>query len=323
MGFRLESPAARLLPPLVILGLAVLPAHGWHTEGHLYPTVAAVEALPDDVPAHFRERAMCIGRLAVRPDVKRDRDLPQLFSTEGPEHYFNLERLEGAELPETRYRFLHLCERMDINPYRVGTAPYAVAEWTQRLTLAFAEHRADPESEHVRAKCLVYAGILAHYAADLQMPLHTSIHHDGRADADGESPRTGIHQKVDALPTMVPFNEMFAEPLPAPRHAFGPGGVFGYIVEELMASHALVDDVYEMEDAIPPRNEPIESERVRAFTIERMRASATYIANLYHSAWVNSAEIELPHWLERDAVPDEFDRDRVPARFEALEQGAD
>ena len=73
-----------------------------------------------------------------------------------------------------------------------STLPYSIAEWTQRLTIAFAEHRNDPENPHVRAKCLVFAGILSHYAADLHMPLHTSIHWDGRDDA-GAMSSSGVY----------------------------------------------------------------------------------------------------------------------------------
>jgi hypothetical protein len=104
-----------------------------------------------------------------------------------------------------------------------ATLPYAIAEWTERLSIAFAEHRKYPANPYIQNKCLVYAGFLAHYAQDLCMPLHTTIHHDGRANPDGSTPKTGIHPRVDSLvekldmqPAQLAANQRVWPP------AFGP-----------------------------------------------------------------------------------------------------
>ena len=85
------------------------------------------------------------------------------------------------------------------SPIRVETPnqqdSYAVAEWTEKLALAFAQHRRWPENTLVQAECLLTAASLAHYAQDLCQPLHTSVHFDGRALEGGKSPRSGIHEK--------------------------------------------------------------------------------------------------------------------------------
>jgi hypothetical protein len=290
--------------------LCVPVVQAWHDEGHYYTAVAAARALPGDVPAFFREGAAAIGHNSLDPDVFKDRNLPQLNHCEFPEHFIDIELLKGHELPPLRYDYVRLCQRLEVDPAKAGTLPYAITEWTQKLTMAFAEHRAHPDNAHIRAKCLVYAGTLAHYAADLHMPLHTSIHWDGRAEEGVPYVRTGIHNKVDALPTKVPYNELFAEPLPTP---LASSDVFTFVLDELAKSHALVDRVYEMEQDYPEWDDlNLDNEAVHAFTIERTRAAAAFTADLYLSAWRNSADITPPAWLDRRIFDDSFDPATVP-----------
>jgi len=131
---------------------------------------------------------------------------------------------------------------------------------------------------------------LAHYLADLTQPLHTTIHHDGRVRGGGQSPRSGIHRRVDAL-----------------LDAAGGGGrvaplevadLWTAVRSELAASHRLVDEVYRLEsklDGDRRRRDP----RVAAFADERRRAAVRLTAGVYEWAWRRSAAIELPDWLRR------------------------
>ncbi len=301
----------RTLPAFIaVLLFSTQTASGWHDEGHYYAAVAAVKSMPEDVPAFFREGAASIGHGALDPDVFKNRGLAQLNHCESPEHYLDVEMLEGRDLPPLRYDYLKMCHEMGVDPSKAGMLPYSIAEWTQRLTVAFAEHRSNPDNPHVRAKCLVYAGILSHYAADLHMPLHTSIHWDGRAVEGKDYVRTGIHNKIDALPTKVTYNELFAEPLPT---ALVSPDVFGLTLDELAKSHKMVERVYELEPQLPQWSDlsPLEGE-VRAFTLERERAAAAFTADLFLSAWRNSADIRTPGWLDRKVFDESFDPAKIP-----------
>ncbi|MEM0913852.1 MAG: hypothetical protein AAGK09_04495 [Planctomycetota bacterium] len=298
------------------LAWVATPAVAWHDEAHVYSSIAAVETLPDEVPAFFRDAAHDIAQGSIDPDAFKHPQTPQLNRAEGPEHYFDLEYLEGHALPPDRYAYLALLRELEVDPHSVGTLPYAIAEWAQRLTLAFAEVRADPDDAHARMKAIVYAGVLAHYAGDLTMPLHVSIHWDGRANPDGSSPRTGIHQKIDALPTHLPFDAFFAEPLP-PLAKIAPDsdGLFGFIIESIDESRSHVDLAYKLEDRMPdPRPLGIEDEEVIAFTVDRTRQAAWVIASLFMQCWEASAEIEPHWWLDRPAFREGFDRSIVPAQ---------
>jgi hypothetical protein len=274
------------------LGPAAL---GWHGQGHQRITRTALKALPATMPAFLREGAATIAHCVVDPDLVRHKATPQLSAHGSPDHYLDYEALQGKTLPPTRYQFVRLIDEMKMKPEDVGMLPYALIEETQRLTIAFAEHRRFPDDPNIRAKCLVYAGALCHYAQDATQPLHTTIHHDGRARPDGTSPRSGIHSKVDGLIERVPIDE--AEVLrdlnPQPLPDLWKG-----ILAEIDRSRALVDKVYELEPQLPDaRTPPPYAPAVVEFTRDRYRAAARFTASLIMTAWENSVKVDLPAWL--------------------------
>lgn len=290
------------LPLLLLLLVATAPAaHGWFTVGHAKVTRAAVGALPPEVPEFFRAAAWGIGEGAVDPDVMKNRGTPQLRAVEEPEHYLDWEVLRGAHLPPDRWAYYALLHDRRLTSEQAGTLPYAVHESLQRLTLAFAEYRRWPEDPWVRQKTVVYAGHLAHYAGDLEQPLHTTVHHDGRALPDMSSPRTGIHQLVDGLFEKAPCDEtaltrgLGADELADPWAA---------IKAEMTASHALVERVYELEPLLRAAGESGQYPApLVELTGERFRATAGFLADLFYTAWRRSATVELPSWLDRPREP--------------------
>ena len=283
---------------IIILAVTSLPARAWWPGGHSILSEAAVRALPREVPVYFRRGAGLIAHCSQDPDVAKNRDLPNVNDSEYPEHYFDYELLQGRALPPTRYQFVQLCAELKLHPKEIGLLPYAIAEWTERLAMAFAEHRRWPDDPSIRSKSLVYAGFLAHYAQDMCMPLHVTIDHDGRTNADGTSPRSGIHAKVDSLIEKLALQPQqlarlqTIEPLPE---------LMPSILAELHQSRSLIDRVYELESSLPPENgawQPVP--RVMDFAGERGRAATRFTAALYLTAWRKSAALKLPSWLHRD-----------------------
>jgi hypothetical protein len=296
----MRHPGVRLGATAVAAAALCLaaPAWAWWPAGHTIITKAAVKALPPEVPAFFRSGGGMIGHCAQDPDVAKNRATPNLNDRESPEHFIDSELMQGRPLPATRSEFVQLCAREKIDPQAVGFVPYAIAEWTERLAVAFAEHRKWPQNPYIQQKCLLYAGFLAHYAEDLCMPLHTTIHHDGRARADGSSPRSGIHAKVDSLPEKMKMqpDELAKDQKIEPVTRLMPA-----IVAEMEASHALVERVYQLEDRLPPSEGPwTPGPEITAFATERARESARFTASLFLTAWQKSARIQLPPWLERE-----------------------
>lgn len=273
-------------------------AYGYDGPGHQLATRAAVAALPAQVPGFFRAAAPAIANGSMDPDVFKLDELPQLKNAEYPEHYFDLEPLKGQVPPPLRYQYLDLCAKEGIQPSKTGTLPYALAEWTQKLTVAFADCRRWPDNRTLQQKCIVYAGILAHYAEDATQPLHTTIDYDGRATSGGKSPRSGIHAKVDALIEKLPVQpaEIAAQIKPEVFEKLWPA-----VLAQLDRSHALVDRTYELESVLPGRGEPLpDNARVIEFARDRLTAAAQLTANLYLTAWQDSAKLSVPDWHIRE-----------------------
>jgi len=277
-----------------ILFLVAGSSDAWFTEGHRRVAEAAVESLPQRVPDFFRAEATAVGHSAIDPDLEKSRSLPELRSQESPEHYLDRERVAGPELPRSRYAFLDTVSDSGFSVVEVGTLPYAILEETQRLALAFAEYRRWPENPYVQRKALIYAGNLAHYSADLCQPLHTTVHHDGRAKPDGSSPFSGIHRLVDGL---------FEADIEGARIGTLPAieDLHRAIVTAFDESHALVDYVYSLEEALRRASGDTGSvsPEVTEFALQRYEVSVRFTASLFLYAWDRSGEIELPGWHDR------------------------
>jgi hypothetical protein len=289
----------RFAAAAVAVALAAAPAEAWHGKGHHLATMLAVQTGKDKMPEFFVRGAGTIAHCSLDPDMFTRPIAPAaLHAAEGPEHFFDMEMLGGAEAPASRYDFIALCAGKSIRPEKVGMLPYAVTEWTQKLTVAFAEQRAYPDDPAIRAKCLTYAGLLSHYAEDLCQPLHVTIHYDGRAKADGSSPRSGIHAKVDALLGKLKVDEaaVLRDAKPAPVE----GDLLTAVLAEIGRSHALVERVYEMEKDLPAMDAPLPADGPAArFAADRLTAAVRFTASLHQTAWRDSATVKLPTWYRR------------------------
>lgn len=274
-------------------------AHAWFPQGHSILASAAVQSLPADVPLWFRAGKGAIAHSAQDPDVQKNRDLPSMSDAEAPRHFFDLELLQNHPLPTSRREFWKLCVELKIAPSDIGEVPYAIAEETERLTLIFAEARRYPNNSYIRAKALVQAGILAHYAGDICMPLHTTIDHDGRVLANGQSPKTGIHAKVDSLIERLDLKPKF---LAQNQKIEAFPVLFPAIQKQLNDSYSQVNRTYALEKSLPDELnlgwKP--SPALLAFTKERARAATGFTASLFLTAWRDSARIQLPSWLSRE-----------------------
>lgn len=268
----------------------------WHSEGHKTVTRLAVEAAGSDLPVFFAEGVDTVADASCDPDVFRAYNGAQLRDAERGEHYCDLELLGGDELPALRSEFVALCCRKGLSPGDVGMLPYTVAEWAQRLTVALAEHRRWPDRPGGRNKALVYAGLMSHYAADLCMPLHVTVHFDGRADASFRSPRSGIHARVDALFGKCPFDRAAVLESVEPRACVD---VMARVLAEMRRSQSEVDAVYALEPLLPAMDEPMpDRAELTAWTRRKLARTAEFLASLYVSAWTLSGDVDLPVWLD-------------------------
>ncbi|MFP4053536.1 MAG: hypothetical protein ACLFV7_06715 [Phycisphaerae bacterium] len=300
----------RLIVCTAVLTTWATHAGAWHAPGHELASKVAVAALPDSVPAFLREGAAAVANYSSEPDLFTKpfcREASHVAAA--PDHYLDWERvakLDLQKLPPTRYEFLKAIYNAGFEPKDVGLLPYSVVEWTDRLAAALAEYRKWPKDKDIRAKCLLYAGMVAHYAQDLHMPLHTTVHYDGRLDKDGNSPRSGIHLKLDAT-----LGKLKVDPKEVARaikvEPLDPDKMLEGVMADFRSSHGKVERVYELADAIPTYKEKLEPDSQAArFARGQLDAAARLTARLILTAWERSEEIKLPEWHHRPAeTPEE------------------
>src|SRR6476619_533677 len=112
---------------LVVAGLAAVQlAQGWWVIGHGTITEAAATGLPDEMPAFFRAAGKSLAHLAGDPDRWKNREATFLKSTESPNHFFDMEDVEGNELPPDRFKGMQLIARLRHDPDKTGLLPYAI-----------------------------------------------------------------------------------------------------------------------------------------------------------------------------------------------------
>src|SRR5207253_6028037 len=169
-------------------------------------------------------------------------------------------------------------------PERTGMLPYAIMENYDRLSCAFYDLRADPENAIIRAKCIVYAGVLAHYTGDTAMPLHTTRDYDGKKGDNGKLVQKGIHAKIDAFPEK---NQFSPEEICRGLEPKKIDDVWAYVVRTIRESHEHVKKCYEL-DALGAIDKP--SDESRKFIMERCRVGAQFTMDLWYTAWVRSAK---------------------------------
>ena len=272
------------------------PTWAWWGGGHETFTQASVKVLPEEIPEFFRAAFAedAIAHVARDPDLARNRGTPNARAAEYPQHYFDVELLQGRPFADNLGAHIRLCAELGTSYNSVGTLPYVLAEWTERLAIAFKEHRKWPDNPIIQSKCLVYAGFVAHYAQDMCQPLHLTVHFDGRAKPDGSSPGTGIHENVDAL---VGRLKLKADDLAKDQEIMPVEELLPAIFQQIKAGHRLVDSVYDLEEDLKNYQEPTPA--LVDFTNERAREAVRWNAALYLTAWRMSNDISLPGWLNR------------------------
>lgn len=291
-----SRPAATLKILCLFLLTFTAPTWAWWGGGHETLTQASVKALPEEIPEFFRaafaENAIAHG--AYDPDLARNRSTPNARAAESPQHYFDVELLQGRPFADNLGAHIRLCAELGTSYHSVGTLPYVLAEWTERLAIAFKEHRKWPDNPIIQSKCLVYAGFVAHYAQDMCQPLHLTVHFNGRAKPDGSSPGTGIHENVDAL---VGRLKLKADDLAKDQEILPVEELLPAIFQQIKAGHRLVDSVYDLEEDLKNYQEPTPA--LVDFTNERAREAVRWTSALYLTAWRMSDDISLPGWLNR------------------------
>lgn len=150
----------------------------WGTWGHQHINNAAVFALPGGMRSFFYNHIDFITEESVIPDVRK---YTINDKAEFARHYIDMESFQQGpadSLPQTMkaVNAKYDAKFLDKN----GILPWYMMEVMQKLTKAFQDKK--------KAEILFLAADLGHYLGDANMPLHTSLNHDGQL-----SGQRGIH----------------------------------------------------------------------------------------------------------------------------------
>jgi hypothetical protein len=193
---------------MCVVGAVAVPAvvSAWGNTGHRLIGVAAVRALPEELPAFLRspEGAAAVGELAREPDRwkgagqphDRERDTAHFVDMDDNGNVMSPAGMSIDALPrlKSEYDAALTAAGLDVND--AGYLPYAIMDAYQNLerdfsywrVLSAAEAReTDParkdwyrqDRERREALILRDVGVLGHYVGDGSQPHHTTIHYNG------------------------------------------------------------------------------------------------------------------------------------------------
>lgn len=274
---------------LTLLLMMLSTANAWWIKGHGMIAEAACSLLPDDMPPFFRAAGKSLNHMAGEPDRFKNKATPFLRTIEAPDHYIDLEEFGDEAFPKDRFQAWELAKKLKVAPDKAGFLPYALMEHFDKLTIAFADYRKDPQNEAVRMKCIIYAGTLSHYTGDCCMPLHTTRDYDGRPGPDGTIVQKGIHAKIDGFPENYQFTHQEIARTLEVTPANDPWELIWQNIEE---SRRHIEKCYEI-DQNGGFDKP--TDESRAFIMKHCRRSALFTAQMWYTAWKKSEKLPPPY----------------------------
>ena len=303
-----------------VSALAVLAAppaaFGWGNTGHRLVSLAAMRALPPDLPFFLRtlEARTEVAELSREPDRwkgsgeihDKDRD---------PGHFIDIDDQGKAlggphidQLPRTRGDYQKALIAAGTDEGKAGYLPYRLVDMYQQLVkdfgywrvLAAAEARAtDPGrrawygEDRARREQLILRdlGVFAHYVGDGSQPHHTTAHYNGWGDYP--NPEGFTQDRVHG-----PFEGAFVKAnvtLDAVEAAMKPPAPCATPVEACMVAYLKRTNA----QTIPfyrlykqggfAGTDP----RGRAYAVERVAAGAAELRDLTAMAWRASADVKV------------------------------
>ena len=309
----------RILITAAVLSLAVVPAavSAWGNTGHRRIGVAAVRALPDELPAFLRTpgAAAEVGELSREPDRTkgggqphdRERDTAHFIDMDDSARVMDARGMSIDALPtlKSEYDAALIAAGLEVND--AGYLPYAIMDGYQQLVRDFATWRVlnaaearerDPgkrawyREDRLRREALILRdmGYLGHYVGDGAQPHHTTIHYNGWSrdtpNPEGFTTSRQTHGQFEgAFTARIARLDAVEAAMPAPR-------LDGFEMRPRVATYlkttlAEVLPFYRLEKAGGFREADA---RGAAFATARLGAGAAELRDLYVLAWRDAAD---------------------------------
>ncbi len=311
-----------LLAAVAALAVAVPAAQvsAWGATGHRMVGMAAMRALPDELPAFLRDPAAAaeVGELSREPDRSkgagqphdRERDTAHFVDLTADARVLTEAGPSIDQLPrlKSEYDAALIAAGLDVDD--AGYLPYAIMDQHQQLVVDLAywrvlnaaearetdlAKRAWYREDRIRREGLILRtiGTLSHYVGDGAQPLHLSIHYNGWAEG-AENPegftrsrRTHGMFEGDFVRDNVRFQEVEA--------AMGPARLDGFDLRPHLAGYlktglAEVVPFYRLEKA---GGFAAGDARGVSFATARIAAGAAELRDLIVIAWRLSGQAEI------------------------------
>lgn len=283
---------------------------GWGGSGHRMIGVAAMRALPAELPAFLKapQAIVDVGEFSREPDrIKRagkafdsDRDQGHFLDLGDDGTVFGGPKVTA--LPGTRQDYEKALQAVGSDSWKAGYLPYSILESYQQLTqdfaywkaLKFAEsnkawaaHKAFFTADRVRreGQILIAIGELSHYVGDGSQPLHVTLHFNGWGDypnPNGYSTSRTLHGDFEGALVRQSITQADVEKAIAPLHATDGGVDIQQVGAYLAATGSQVTPLYELEKAggLKP-GDP----RGAAFATRQMGLGASALRDMIVMAW--------------------------------------
>ncbi len=293
-----------LLLGLIFWGAPPRKVFGWGAHGHEISGNAAARKLPASMPSFFRRASDQLAYLNPEPDRWRDRAESALDrgmdSAAAADHFVDIELVPAAARGAVnRYDFTAELIKAGQKPTTTGFSPYRMLELFQRLRIEFRLWRQEKDARKrgwIEARILNDAGILGHYVTDAANPHHTTIHYNGWSGPNPQGYTTytrerGFHFRFEEefVGAQVRMEDLLPRISSAPRTITQPREAIWSFVD---ASNAFVEPLYKL-DKQEPFSATTKSREHKEFAVERLAAGATFLRDLWWTAWATS-EIESP-----------------------------
>ncbi len=208
-----------IAPILVLVLIPAPPAEPWSPRLHVLLNRYALQNLPPSLRQSLTAHADEVVALAAAADERRSRD-----PDEGPRHFIDLDRYGTYPFADVPRDLRVLIQRY--GPERIrsnGLLPWTLVETTERLAAQMRE--GNPALWRTAAD-------LGHYAADANMPLHTTENYNGQKTGN-----TGAHALFEEVLIEANWRDAHFVILPAARP---PADLPAYAFETVIASYARI-----------------------------------------------------------------------------------
>ena len=295
------SLAVALLLVATILPLCSWPpsSQAWGDEGHRWINQVAAAHLPSDMPEFFRNAGPRLAFLGPEPD--RWRDSKELYTAlravNAPDHFIDIDKPQDFEgLPDDRYKYADWLRSTGKDAKEIGFLPYSILEGYEKVQVLFRLWR-DPqraaEREQIEQNIIYYAGVMGHYVADGSQPLHATIHFNGWTTSSNPdlNTREGLHGRFETEFVRAQIRPEDFDPMVSPASRLPD--TFSDIMKYLFESNGQVAKLYQLEK-VARWNEQNRNPDAKRFVATRLAAGSQMLANLWYTAWMNSASSPPP-----------------------------